>query len=615
MTKFLASATLVAFLLLFGAATLRAQNPAKTELLPEQERALALVSEQLDELKAVEPKWRRVDLLIQAATVLWKHRQAKAREVFQSAFDLAKESVASKEDTSVKGAGGGSVVMRSDLRLEVIRAIARHDARWAQRLSDEVLTEEKAAANQAAGKSGGRDFYSELPYQAEQLLEIDQPLALSTARQSLAQARGDMLVRFLVALAKQDRAKADTFFLEALAALSTRSINETLSLSSYPFATLRPIGASWLSVAVLGAADLQPSPALQARYLETLLQLAAQLAQQPVATEALTGGAYQLSPAARLLTGFNDLEPLVATQFEPLYGRFLEAKRSLTAVVSAEFMKTVQGISETKREEATGNALERNLAAAEQEKDPNRKDYQYFKAIYAGINTEPPEQLENLLFKIKDLSTRCQLGDWLYYNLAQRLLKAGQIDEAVKFVERVGVPDLRACISFQVAEAAMSKQNDRQRATELLDAAWRVAEKAEVTNEKARALLGIARLYLKIDRGQALSALRAAVKTINQLENADVSQGRFVKTVKGAGFSMFAAYEVPEMTLAQSFRGIGEVDFETALSIAQELVDRVLRAGAVLALSSFSLEKAPRPSPAAKPSAPKPASKGSGFSH
>ncbi len=618
MSQKLFVAILNCVLLSLIATGLAQQTPAPNTEKPaslfvcELERALALVSDQLYEIKAVEPKWRRVDLLTQAAALLWKQRQAKAREVFQSAYDLAQESVAAKEDTAIIVPGGSRMTTRSDLRLEVIRAIAKHDVRWAQQLSDQLLADEKARAEKVTDKDRGAVLYAELPYQAVELLSLDQAAAVRTARQSLLGARGDAIVRFLVALAKQERAAADAFFVEALAALAARSINETLSLSCYPFAVERPIGAGWRSVGGWGAQELQPNPILQVRYLETLFLLAAQFAQQPIVTAAPQDGAYQLSPAARLLTGFNDLEPLVATRFEPLYGRFLEAKRGLAAAVSADFMKTVQSIGDTKREQNTGNAFERSLDAAEREKDPGRKDYQYFNAIQAGINDETQERLESLLFKISALTTRSQLGDWVYYNLAQRAVKTGQFDDAIKLAERVGPLNLRACLSFYIADAALAKNNDRQRATEILESAWRVAEKADVTNEKAKALLGIAHLYLKVERGQALTALRAAVKVINQLENADVSSGRFVKVIKGTGFQHFAGYSIPEMTLGQVFRALGQADFETALSITHELDDKVLRASAVLALSSFCLEKAPAPPTPAKPPAAKPEAKKSG---
>jgi hypothetical protein len=551
-------------------------------------------------------------LLTQTATLLWKQRQAKAREVFQRAYGLAQESVAAKEDTEVLTSDGVRVNMRGDLRLEVIRAIAKSDTRWAEKLTDQLLAEEKARIEKAVDKDRRSGLYADLSSQAVLLLSVDQTLAAKTVRQSLPQARGDAIVRFLVAMAKQDRAAADAFFLEALAALSMRSINETLSLFCYPFATERPIGAEWRSLNGWGAQDLQPSPALQQRYVETLLQLAVQLAQQPLVTNAPPDGAYLLSPAARLLLGLNDLEPLVATRFESLYGRFLEVKSGLSGVVSAEYLKTVQMLSDVKSKESTGGAFERSLEAVEREKDPGRKDYHYYNAIKAGITDEPSERLESLLSKIADLTTRSQLGNWVYYHLAKRAVKAGQFDEAAKLAERITPLDLRACLSFQIADAALVKHNDRQRVTELLEAAWRIAEKAEITNEKAKALLGIAHLYLKVDRGQALTALRAAVKVINQLENADVSHGNFLKVIKGAGFQLFFTYGIPEMSLGKVFQGLGQADFETALSIARELDDKVLRASAVLALASHCLEKSPIPTASAKQPAAKPEGKKEG---
>lgn len=599
-------------LLAFCSATVRAQAPAKSELTPEQERALALVSDQLEVIKALEPKWQRVDLLTQAATLFWKHRQAKAREVFQAAYDLAEESVRDKEDTALKS-GGTRVVVRGDMRLEVIRAIAKHDAKWGQQLTADLLAppKDKEQAGKTQNAAAANNLYNGILWQAQQLLEVDQAFAVQMARSSLAGAGGHSIANFLVALAKLNRPAADDFYREALTFMAKRSIQELLALYTYPFASERTVGAEWRSSFLVGATQLQPSPPLQLLFLQTLLQVAARYSDPQADQAAPRDGAYNLTPAAKLFLAFKDLAPIVAVQFPQLHASLLEAQQAVAAVMTGEQVQTTQGIYAAKQPQP-GNAFEQRLEQAEKEKDPGRKDRFYFDALMAGVKGEKPEALESVLRKISDLTMRGQVNDWLYYTLAQRAISDGQFDEASKFAEAVVLLDLRAFLGFQLAEAALTKLNDRQRATEFLDAAQRLADKADNSNEKAKALLGLAELYRRIDRQTALSVLRAAIKTLNQIKEPDVQSGKLLKSVKGQDFQAFMQYEVPGFTLNNAFQAFGRADFEDALAVARELDDKVLRASAVLALSSFCLEKLPaQPAPAKQPAA-KPEAKQAG---
>jgi hypothetical protein len=448
----------VALLLDCAAIVALAQAPAK-DASCDQEKALLLIVEQLEANNMLSPGAKRVGLYCQGADLLWKHRQDQARAAFQAAYDWAEESEAEKEKTPKTG-GGGVSVARGDLRLDVIRAIAKHDAKWSKLLMDKLLAEKAERAEKS-----GPLRNEETAYQAEKLLAADQASAINLARFSLASASGAEIASFIVTLAKQDSRAADAFYLEALAALSKRSVNETLSLSVYPFAAERPIGASWRAIGVYAAKDLQPNPALQLRFIELLLQLAAYHAEQPIVTNAPPdGGAYRLSPAARLFVGLHDLEPIVAARFPPLHAKLLQAKQRLTNVITEEYMKTAQSVIQAKQ----AAPFNRNLSDAERAKYPGGQDRFYHDAIREGLNTEPPDQLEKLLEKIFDSTTRKQMGEWLYYNLAQRALTEGRPDEAVKLMEKVDPLDLRAYLAFQIAEAALNKSKDNRRAAESL---------------------------------------------------------------------------------------------------------------------------------------------------
>jgi hypothetical protein len=573
----------IAITLLLGGTAL-AQAPAKGAAC-EPEKALALIAEQLEANNMLDPLSKRVALYVQGADLLWKHRPDAARAAFQAAYDWAGEAedakpAAAKSDSRNRAASHG------DLRLDVIRAIAKYDTAWSRSLMEKLLAAktEQAEKNALASNEG-------VLYQAEQLLASDQDSAIKLARHSLASAPALEVASFLVSLGKRDSRAADALYLEALAVISKRSVNDTMMLYTYPFASERPIGVEWRSSGIFQAKELTPNPALQARFIEVLFQLAAQHAELPMVTNAPPDGPYKLSPAARLYIALGDLEPVAAARFAPLHGRLLQLKQRLGDLIAEEYQKTVQSVLKTKAE--SGAPFNRNLSEAERANYPGGADKYYFDAIQRGLETEPREQLEAWLEKIFDSTTRKQMADWLYFSLGRKAIAGGRLDEAARLADKVGPLDLRAYLAFQIAEAALNKSKDNPRAAESLDAAWRMAQDAGDTNEKAKALLGIASLYLRLDAAQAMNALRAAANTINRIAEPDVSTGQFSQTIRGKGFAAFMSFGVPGMSLGNAFREAGKADYDAALSAAFGLDKPGLRAESVFALSAFCLASPP----------------------
>ena len=109
------------------------QPPQKNQPACDQERGLALVEEQVDEAKTLEPPAQRIPILIRAADLLWLHREDKARAIFTDAFDLAEKQFREKGDEARRE--GRLMVQLPDQRFVVMSTIARHDPAWAKRLA------------------------------------------------------------------------------------------------------------------------------------------------------------------------------------------------------------------------------------------------------------------------------------------------------------------------------------------------------------------------------------------------------------------------------------------------------------------------------------------------
>jgi hypothetical protein len=96
--------------------------------------------------------------------------------------------------------------------------------------------------------------------------------------------------------------------------------------------------------------------------------------------------------------------------------------------------------------------------------------------------------------------------------------------------------------------------------------------------------------------------LRDAVKVVNLLPDPDFSSETVGREIGNSVFQMYAMYRVPGMRLDNAFRELGALDFESALSAANDLSDKYQRSLAVLGLASGCLEDsaakpAPRPAP------------------
>jgi hypothetical protein len=562
----------------------------------DQQRSLSLIREQLAEANKSDNLEARLRLHVTAADLLWKQRNDLAREWFTTAWDWGKTHF-KEHGIEKKQSGRGLVTIGEDMRFVVIRAIARHDQAWAQRLLKETFDEkEKDAQDGTSEKEANSENADSIIQTAAALLDADMAIAVNFARQALkrsSNARG--LTRFLHSLANQDQAIADGFAREVIT-VQTNSL-DLLYLSAYVFGSVRPIGPEHRSVGYQVAQNFKQNADLQRFYVQALLRRAQSLVANPSAQ--VSGiGAYRLPEAAQLTLGLFELEAWLAQFMPALASSVAEARQSLSPLLAAENSNQVQGILQERRP-PSGSEFERAVKAAEAAKTPAERDQRYAQALLAGYQTESESELESIAQKINHLATREQLFNWLYFQFAQKAIKNGEIDRAFKLTEKVSVLEQRAYLLYELAVAALEKMQDRQRARESLQAASQVAERAPDNNEKARAYLGIANVYAELDRQAAFEALQAAVKTINQIKTPDVQSSRITTKVEGERFAMYAAFHIKGFDLNEVFRTLGQLDYENALSAASALEDKTLHAAATMALNSYCLSlPPPKPAPA-----------------
>jgi hypothetical protein len=569
-------------------------------------RAVSLVETQLSEAKMFQEASRRLSVMTRAADLLWPFERDSAREIFRQAYDLAvKDFREHEKDPPPQVSGSVSVIVpRVDQRFVVMNAIARRDPAWARQLAEGVAEEKRREAEQPSGatasdarreRSNGAEETLGL---AQSLLTVDRASSLALARESFRQPASYSLILFLFKLAEADRAAADAFFVEALNAYGGRTATDLAYLSVYAFALNREPGPVPIALYYQPPKDFAPNTQHGALLVEALFR---QVERAFGPSDAPPPEAEYLPEQETLLVMLTTLEPLIARLNPSLLERALTLKGTATAAASAQSREHAGVFARMLRDSEDEGMFERIAERLDRERDPSKRDFTVASLVMSARDAEEFARAEALLDKVSETSLREKLASYLYFRWTQQAVKDGQIDDATRMSKKVSELDYRALLSFEIADAALKKFNDRARAAELLDAVAADAEKAPDTPAKARALLGVAHLYADFDSTRASQALRAAVKVVNLLPEPDFSSETIGRELGNGVFTMYAIYNVPGMRLENAFRELGALDFESALSAATDISDKYQRALAVLGLASKCLEdSAAKPAPKKK---------------
>lgn len=571
-------------------------------------RAVSLVETQLSEAKMLEAVERRLSVMTRAADLLWPYEPDAAREIFRQAYDLAARDFREHEnDPEPKDP---MTPPRADQRYIVMTAIGRRDSDWARRLAESVAEEKRREAEQATNATSATNTGGWKPSLAENTLDLatsmlktDPAASVALARTTFRQPASFFLVIYLYSLAATDRAAADSLFSIAVNAYRDGTASDLAYLAVYAFALNREPGSVPLAYGYLVPKNFVPDVNLSDHFLQALFRQVEMKFKTPEVATA--EDSRTMTEQGQLLTMLVMLEPVVAHVRPEVLQRLFALKGMATAAATAQSRGRAESFERFRREheEESDTAFGRTVEQVERERDPAKRDYYIANLIMSSHSSEDLARAETFLDRVSDTPLREKLTSYLYFIWTQRALKDGQLDDAARLSKKVSELDYRALLSFEIAGAALKKMNDRARAAELLDAVASDAEKAPDTPAKARVLLGVAHLYADFDSTRAAQVLRAAVKVINLLPDPDFSSKTIGRELGNSVFKVYAMYNVPGMRLENAFRELGALDFESALSAANDLSDKYQRSLAVLSLASKCLEDS-----AAKPT-PKPAPK------
>lgn len=551
----------------------------------DRQRALSLVRQQAEDAWRIEHPVRRIAVMVRAAALLWPHEQKTARKVFAEAFDLASRDFREKGDET-KREGVGLFSKLPDQRFVVIRAVARLDAEWGRSLAAQAADDTRKAAEGAGPKVAVKEVGDKLVLLALSLVTDDQATAVGLVRSSYRHPTSYALPAFLYKLHEADPAAAAGLYREALAAYAGGTVEDLIYLSLYPFALTRPMARVRASMGYSLPPNFGGAVELQRPYLEVFLKRAEEV------LAAQTGPVDPRAPVSdpqRILTSLAILEPVIAERFPAYSAKAALLKAAASGLLPERVQRRADSESESYwrvKGEPEAGAFERSVEQAGKHTNPAIRDQFLTQAVWAAAEREELKDLEAAAEKIGDPGTRRQLLDAVYFARAQKLIRGGQADEAARLIEKVDALDQRALLSLEAADAALKRPGDEPRARESLDAAAAVTAKAPETNEKARALLGVASLYAKFDPVRAFEVLSAAVKTINEVADPSLDEAVLRRRIEGKNFGFYMGAPAPAFTLESAFGAMGALDFEQTLSWARNLQDGGLRAQAILSLAA-----------------------------
>ena len=571
---------LIASIVLCLAATVSVSaqhNPTmETSALCTRDNAVETAKQQIIMSRTLDNVAQRVSVLVRAGDLLWPHEQEKANAAFMEAFELAVQHFKEVGDQTIRTSQNqfAARISLPDQRFKVITAIAKHDPVMARKLSEQMLKDEArdAAEKPKADDQSKRMVSEKLLALARELIGTDLTWSVNFARNSLKYPATLSLPSFLYELSKKNKAAADQFYLEALAAYPAAPMDQFLYLSSYPFGNSKEAGEMPGYTIYNVPGDFVRTPALQRQFVQALLARIEGAMAMPAEESANS----RYSEHAQMWMALNRLEKHIQTELPDLFDPAMRSRDKLFSLLAPNAQKRVTGVINA--DNVPKQSFDEKIEAAEKLTDVDKRDQMLTFAVMDGSKDQPLEKVIGLVDKISDSNIRGPLLNWVYYFLAQARIGEKNLVEARKLASKVTELDQRAYLFTRIAEESLKQAEDQSEARQLLDEIGESVRKAPKTIVSARAFLALAYLYSKIDTNRGVEELSNAVRTVNALESPDFSRQFVMMKIEGKNFGSYAAYSTPGFNPENAFREMGKLDFDGSLVQAANFTDKSLRA-------------------------------------
>lgn len=556
-----------------------------------RDNAVESIKQQVAITRTFDNAVRRIAVLNRAADLLWPFEQDKARGAFTEAFDVAVQ--ADKEEHSKDQPRSLIKEMQTpDQRYVVIRAVAKRDAAWAKKLTQQVLKLERQRRDEDSKKDSFNDVLTaqRLLDSANQLLAIDFNAALDLARASLNYPASFMITNFLYKVSAVNQQTADQFYEQALAVYADRPMREFLYLSTYPFA-FQEDGDMPVFGAYVVPANFVTNSSLQRKFVLNLLRHAQKALEIPL-DEAdnfnnFPGNGHILQQLIRI-------EPHIRGPLHDLSGAVIQAREKILVSLSVENQKMFLRSGRNEVASSPAKTFDEQVETAEKTPNVDNRDELITTAVLSSAGKKDLISVVNAINKINDSGARASLLEWVYFNRVKDATQDKRFEEAKRLVARVEGREQRAYLLTEIAKGLLNTAETQAQVREALDEAIIEAHKAGPTIFAARTLLLASSLYARIDTARSISVLGDAINSINRIETPDFSVGdqTLMKEIKTKSFRRVLWFHMPGLDPESALREMAKIDFDGASYQTNSFTDTFQRTVTTLALAEFCLQQA-----------------------
>lgn len=555
------------------------------------EFARLLVEQQVTDSKTVEETDKRVKILLRSADFLWKFDEETARKYLTEAFQTANERFKEKgfED---KRLPIGTLKLMPDLRLEVVRAIAKKDGEWAKRLTEQILQDFEKSVDER------KDFFNKTR-EIQTLLQIAVENVKTNPNLSRYLFRRVMIYPLdfhwystLYSVAAENKAMADALYVQLLQNYQSETPRRLLFLTSYPFAGERMLGVDKYQYGMTVPDAFAPNPDLQRQFLQTFFRRIAAFTANPDNLN-ISPETYYLPESAYMVSALQEIEPLIVQNFPNLMQSFAVAKSQANSFLTEEAAKSLEAKQKLYQNKTA--SFEETLKALEKSDSEGKlTDQQIINLIFYAKKEEEYSKLESWIDKIREEGTRIETTNYFYFRRSQVARKDRRYDDARKFALKVPEIEFRATLFFEIAGEQLKNVSEAAQVLETLGEISKMARQSADSTGKAQVLLGLAFRFEKANHSIALNELGEAIRIINSLENPDIFSESMTRRIAGKGFFYFAGFSTPGYNMETTFEEISKKDFELSLAHAKNLNDKYFRTLAVLAVAKNCVQNAPK---------------------
>jgi hypothetical protein len=482
-----------------------------------EKKALQLLDDTLQSAQALKLAENRAVIRAQAADLLWKRDEKRARSLFRDAMlDLA---AASGADAAKDERASWRL---AELRPQLIYMVAARDPQFAL----DLLRETRPPA---ADDSGRGSTFAEQESNMEQSIAAqaaanDPKLALKMAEEGLEKGVNYGALNVLETLRRKDPDSAKKLAGEIVAKLQGESLSSdreaTLVAVNLLRSALHPQPQLYFSGTSQPPADAEKPkpPVLEDGDLRSLAELVTGAALKDSPATGAFGLTMQLRP---LLPELEKIAPARAAQ---LRQKIAEMDKSLDPR-----MKAWMQLNSVMSGDASPDAVLEAAAKAPPEVRGNYYTFAAMKLVQSGDAERARQVINDNLHGQEREQMLAQVDGWSVAHAVEK----GNLEEARAVVSHIQSKERRAGALAQLATAFAAK-GDKKGAAQLLEEARGLVDRQPENERELGALLEVARGYALVDPSKTFEMVDPLIDQANDMLAAAALLAKF-----GAGNGMF----------------------------------------------------------------------------